>query len=139
MRRQAGLVDDTWDPGDVVPLRWDRAVWEEGDVEGAPIVFYFEFAADGGVLRQVELAGSGEIPIAAASRREIWEAQGGKHQAETPQLAAYRAQFGGLAEGSRHDWDDDYPGESISHEEFERVWVAARNHLVSGAEPGSRP
>ena len=132
-------MDDTWDPGDVVPVRWDRAVWQEGDVEGTPIIFYFEFAADGGVLRQVELAGSEEIPIAAASWREIWEAQGGTHQAETPQLAAYRSQFGGLAEGSRHDWGDDYPGESISHDEFERVWAAARAHLVSGAEPGSRP
>ena len=104
-------------------------MWEEGDVEGAPIVFYLEFAADGGVLRQVELAGREETPIAAASLVEIWEAQDGKRQGETPQMAAYRAQFGGLAEGSRHDWGDDYPGEPISHDEFERVWAVARAHL----------
>jgi hypothetical protein len=73
-------VGDTWDLGDTVPVRWDRAVWQEGDVEGAPIVFYFEFASDGGVLRQVELTGSDETPIAAASRTEIREAQGRKRQ-----------------------------------------------------------
>jgi hypothetical protein len=94
-------VGDTWDLGDTVPVRWDRAVWQEGDVEGAPIVFYFEFASDGGVLRQVELTGSDETPIAAASRTEIREAQGRKRQGKTPQMAAYRAQFGAVAGPSR--------------------------------------
>lgn len=38
---------DVWHPValelDLEPVRWDRAVWEDGDVEGSPIVFLFEF------------------------------------------------------------------------------------------------
>ena len=100
----------------LAPVTWERrsgsserAVWEEGDVEGAPIVFYFEFAADAVCSVKLSWPGAERSRYTAASRRETWEAQGGKHQAETPQMAAYRAQFGGLAEGPRHDWDDDYP------------------------------
>ena len=127
---KTGSVDERWELGEVVAVRWDRAAWEEGDVEGAPIIFYFEFAADGGVLRQVELAGAERTPIVAASLAEIWEAQGGKRQAATPQLLEYQAQFGNVAEGSCHDWDD-YPGEPVTRDEFERAWEAARAHLMS--------
>ncbi|MBL8777535.1 MAG: hypothetical protein JNK12_16455 [Acidimicrobiales bacterium] len=119
---------------DLRPVRWDRAVWEEGDVEGAPMVFLFEMNVEGNVLRQVELAGPDQTPIAAASAAEWWEAQGWVRQAATPATIAYEQRFGGLAEGSLHEWGPDYPGQQVSSDEFERAWTAARQHLSGSAD-----
>ena len=113
---------------DYEPAQWERAEWVEGDVEGAPIVFFFEFNADGEVLRQVELAGGERVPIAAASLDEFWRLQGGVAQPATPELVRYEHRYGRVAEGSRHDWTD-YPGEPISLDEFEAVWQRARAFL----------
>lgn len=120
---------------DLRPVRWDRAVREEGDVEGAPIIFLFEVNAEGLVLRQVELAGPDHEPIAASSAEEWWEAQGWVQQAATPALIEYERTFGRLAEGSVHDWGPDYPGEPIPSSEFERAWSGARRHLEGRQAP----
>jgi hypothetical protein len=115
---------------DYLPVRWERAVWADGDVEGAPIVFFFEFNADGAVLRQIELAGPPPgVPTAAASLLEFWEAQGGIARASTSALLKYQERFGNVAEGSREDWGPEYLGQPISSDEFEEVWRRARAHL----------
>lgn len=120
---------------DLHPVRWDRARWAEGDVEGTPIDFLMEFNADGVVLRQIELAGPAPEPIAAASAAEWWEAQGWVRQAPTPAVVEYERLYGVVAEGSVGEWGPDYPGESISSQEFERVWVEAREHLERSHRP----
>lgn len=101
------------------PAAWESAIWDEGDIEGAPLRFLFEFNAAGEVLRQVELVGPEERPIAAASLEEFWAAQEHTAQAETPVLRAYRERYGSVAEGRRADWDESYPGRPISQSEFE--------------------
>ena len=110
------------------PVRWVRSVWEEGDLEGSPITFLWEFDGEGVVVRQVELAGRDEIPIAAASWRDFWEAQQWRYQAATPALVMYQKRYGGVAEGSERDWGD-YPHEAITSEEFEEFWRRARAAL----------
>ena len=115
---------------DLNPVRWDRAVWAEGDSEGAPIVFLMEFNATGGVLRQIELAGPNAEPIAAASAAEWWEAKGFVQQAATPEAIACEQVYGIVAEGSVHEWGSDYPGQPISSAEFEIAWAEARAHLA---------
>jgi hypothetical protein len=114
------------------PVRWERAVWQEGDVKGRPIVFLFEFDDDGVVLRQIELVGPSERPIVAASLVEWWEAQGGMAGPVTGDTLAYEARYGGTAEGSRDSWAN-YPGEEISRPQFEAAWRSARAYLESQA------
>lgn len=119
---------EQWPLMDEVPVRWERALWQEGDEPR--ILLYFEYNGDGVVLRQVELVGDDETPTAAASLAEFWAAQGGFRQASTPQLDAYRARFGATAEGSRQGWDDDYECNELTRDEFEHIWHTARVHLA---------
>lgn len=113
------------------PVRWHRAVRGEGDVESARIVFLFEVNGEGVVLRQVELAGPDQVPIAAGSAEEWWEAQGWLRQATTPGLMKYEETFGRPPEGSIHEGGAEYPGEAITADEFECTWTAARQHLIA--------
>lgn len=115
---------------DLSPVRWDRAVWAEGDSEDAPLVFMLEFNAAGEVLRQIQLAGPRAEPTTAASAAEWWEAQGFVQRASTPEAIAYEQAYGTVSEGSVHDWGSDYPGQPISSAEFETAWAEARAHLA---------
>ena len=114
---------------DPQPVRWDRAVWEEGDGERSPIVYLLEFNRDGQVLRQVELAGPSEEPIAASSLAEFWRAQSDKRQPATAELIAHESIYGGIGEGTRYDFDPNYPGVEITASTFEALWEKARSYL----------
>ncbi|MFD8419268.1 hypothetical protein [Streptomyces sp. NPDC059466] len=94
--------------------RWFRSYWAEEDTW-----FYFETDAEGWVTRQVELQGSLQKPVAAASSTE-WEAtqRAGTH-------ADYEATFGFTAEIPVHEWDPHAP-EDLAADEFEAVWLTAR-------------
>ncbi|MFE0520825.1 hypothetical protein [Streptomyces sp. NPDC058954] len=94
--------------------RWFRSYWAEEETW-----FYFEADAGGQIVRQVELQGPLQRPVAAASLAE-WEAA---RQAGT--LADYEATFGATAEVAVHEWEAHDP-QDLPAAEFETVWAAAR-------------
>ncbi len=93
------------------------------------MTFLYELTDAGEVLRAVELMGELEVPVGAASLAEFWKLQGYRRQAATPELEEYQQRYGGVPEGSEHDWGD-YPHVEITREEFERVWKDSRAYLV---------
>lgn len=109
--------DDGSHPGPVTT--WMRCYWDE---EGT--WFYFEVDAEGWVIRQVELQGSGLIPIAAASLDEWQRAQraGG--------LGEYEKKYGVTAELPVSQWED-YAPDQLTSQEFEKVWDAARREIAA--------
>ena len=115
------------------PVRWDRAAWAEGDGQRAPIVYLFEFNRVGQVLRQIELAGPMEEPIAASSLAEFWAAQAYKRQPATAELVAYESIYGGISEGTLDDFDADYSGVQISATAFNARCNSARDYLSRNA------
>lgn len=114
---------------DPEPIRWDRAVWQEGNGQRSPIVYLFEFNREGHVLRQVELAGPAEEPVAASSLAEFWKAQSYKRQPATAELITYESIYGHISEGNLDSFDPDYPGIAITASAFEVQWQAARTFL----------
>lgn len=109
---------------DVHGHRWVRSVGSDGQR-----IYFYEFNADGMVVRSVELKGPAEEPRTAASLVEWREAQRGLGQPATP--AAFRCglRFGSVPEGIESDWGD-YPRNAIGPDEFDEVWARARDHLL---------
>jgi hypothetical protein len=116
---------------DPIPVRWDRALCEDFSADG-PLESFYEINAEGVVIRQIDLEGHDRTPITASRLAEWWEAQGWVQQAGTPELAAYRRRYGGIAELTVHDWDPGYPGEPITPERFEEELQRARSALEEG-------
>lgn len=112
-------------------VRWYRTAWGEGDLENVPIVLLVEVSGEGVVVRQVELAGPDEVPVAVGSAEEWWEARGPVQQATTSGRMGYERRLGRAGEGNLHEWVSEYPGEAITANEFERTWTAARQHLIA--------
>ncbi|CAM5445224.1 MULTISPECIES: hypothetical protein [Streptomyces] len=96
---------------------WVRCLWDEEDVW-----FYFELDADGYVTRQVELQGPGNKALAAASLAE-WE-----QARREGRSAQYENVYGLTAEPAISEWEGHDP-QSLSADEFEIVWSAARDEL----------
>lgn len=98
---------------------WFRAYWGEEDVW-----FYFEIDPDGWVMRQVELRGPNDTPIAAASLTEWQEAQ------RMGRLHEYEATYGVTAGIPIQEWEG-YDPQPLASSEFESVWRRARYHLTT--------
>lgn len=101
-------------------VRWLKRYWGE---EG--IWFFLEVDADGWVLRQVELQGAAETPIAASALAE-W------HDVATRGLEAvqaYEATYGRLADQPMSEQDLGPDVETLTREAFEDVWHRARAQI----------
>lgn len=96
-----------------------RCYWDEEDTW-----FYFEVDAEGWVIRQVELEGPALILIAAASLAEWQRAR------DAGRLGEYESRFGITAELPVLEWEGHDP-EQLTFEEFEDVWVPARQQIAS--------
>ncbi|MFE0422079.1 hypothetical protein [Streptomyces sp. NPDC058953] len=96
-----------------------RCYWDEEDVW-----YYFEVDADGWVVRQVEFAGPGLTPIAAASLAEWQQAY------DAGRVDKYDSRFGITAEAPVSEWEGHDP-EELTSEEFEKVWDSARRQITS--------
>jgi hypothetical protein len=98
-------------------MRWPRCFWDE-----EAIWFYFELDTDGYVIRQVELQEPGNNALAAASLAEWKEAQ------NAGRVAEYERAYGLTAEPPASEWEG-YDPEWLSVNEFESVWVTARQQI----------
>ncbi|MEU9338721.1 hypothetical protein AB0D49_37160 [Streptomyces sp. NPDC048290] len=96
-----------------------RCYWDEEDTW-----FYFEVDACGWVIRQVELEGPEQLPIAAASLAEWHGAR------DAGRLDEYDSRFGITAELPVSEWEGHEP-EQLTFEEFEEVWGPARCQIAS--------
>jgi hypothetical protein len=118
--------------------KWVRVAWDEpdflgplaDDLDSSSMLFLYEIGTDGQVLRAVELTGADLTPVGAASLAEFWVAQKFQQQPETSATRKLTATYGGVPEGSAHDWLVDAPAVDISKEDFESEWARSRAHLV---------
>jgi hypothetical protein len=100
--------------------RWIRSYWDEED-----ITFFWEVGDDGWITRHVELAGPDERPQAATSLVE-WMSE-----LDAGRIQEYQATYGVLADQPIEDWN--FPHEDLTHDEYEVIWVRARQAMESRA------
>lgn len=101
--------------------RWVRSNWGEGR-----LTYFFHIEHRDGeewVVRQVELVEPGGIPAVASSLDE-WMAA-----LDAGRVQEYQKQYGPLSDQPVDAWDEGWPSDGITSEEFEDVWRRARRHL----------
>jgi hypothetical protein len=103
---------------------WFRSHRVDGDVR-----YFFEVDDEGFVRRQVELEGTSGATNAASSSEEVEAA----YRDNT--IGEYFATYGLPEEWSTQAWDHEL--EPFTEEEFEVVWVTAREACAAGSR--SRP
>ncbi|MEU8147961.1 hypothetical protein [Nonomuraea sp. NPDC048901] len=92
--------------------------------------FYYELDDQEWAVRQIDLQGPDQCPTAAAALDEVFRL---RDQHGLAELQAYEHRFGVLAEGSLEGWQDADQAAEITRQEFEAIWIQARQHL---ARPG---
>lgn len=102
-------------------MLWIRAYDGESDVWS-----YFELDDEEWALRHVHLQGLQRRPATGASLAEVIEL---RDRGDLAALAAYERQYGVLAEGTLHDWQEADGAAEITRQEFESTWAAARETL----------
>ncbi|MDH6628486.1 hypothetical protein M2271_006319 [Streptomyces sp. LBL] len=102
-------------------MLWIRAYDGESDVWS-----YFELDDEEWALRHVELQGPQRQPVTAASLAEVIEI---RDRGDLAAVASYEGQYGVLAEGTLHGWQEADGGAEITRQEFESTWAAARETL----------
>ncbi|MEO6091059.1 MAG: hypothetical protein ABIQ18_48940 [Umezawaea sp.] len=102
-------------------MLWLRYYFDEDDTQT-----YYEVGEDGYARRQVDLQGTEQRPVTAATLEEVLHAHddGGFDAA-----LAYESTYGVLAEGELDGWRDVDQVVEISSAEFEDAWKPARRAL----------
>jgi hypothetical protein len=101
---------------------WFRAYYEDEDLWQ-----YFEADGEGWAVRQVEIRGVDSRPVTAASLKEVLHL---RDHGDRAAMSQYEQQYGVLADGRVFDgWEDELDADELSAEEFEQVWVRARQVL----------
>lgn len=96
-----------------------RCYWDEDD-----IWFYFEVDEAGMVMRQVELQGTAQTALAAASVDEWQQAQ------DAGCLTDYEQKYGFTAEMPVSEWEGHNP-EQLTSTQFEEIWAMARRQIAA--------
>jgi hypothetical protein len=104
---------------------WFRTYYEDED-----LWLYFKADDEGWATRQVDVRGTDEQPVTAASSEEVLRL---RNHADLAAMGRYERRFGVLSEGSLDGWQDQPQAAEISAEEFERLWAAARQALDGSA------
>ncbi|WP_428936549.1 hypothetical protein [Streptomyces sp. ACT015] len=95
---------------------------------------YFELDDEEWALRHVDVQGLQRRPVTAASLAEVVEIRDG---GDLSAMAAYERQFGVLAEGTLHGWQEADGAAEITRQEFESTWAAARETLDADRTEGT--
>jgi hypothetical protein len=100
---------------------WLRYHFDDDDT-----LTYYEFGGDGCALRQVDLQGSEQRPVTAATLEEVLHA---RDHGGFDAVVAYERKYGVITEGNLDGWRDVDQVVEISSTEFEQAWRPARRAL----------
>lgn len=106
------------------------ATWFSTYNEDEDLWLYFEADDEGWATRQVEIRGQHSRPVTAASLEEVLHL---RDHAELAAMGRYEQRYGVLAEGPVDGWQNQPQAAEISAEEFERLWIEARQALGDSA------